>query len=524
MITRRVMKCFAILPLLFFVLSQGYSQQASSQKDCYPNAPQVLVDVVKKVATDIVSSNDADKLGSLFSDIFLYTVADAVDPTDEDVPLRTLAAYQYLGETARTDKHIGATAKSLGSTSIMEKPGFAQLLSYAIEHGAIQQEVSSTGLTLSTSPYAFFAMVRGDTAETYKEAGFLKRIGASTTFNISNQNSVLENVNRKQLTEWSIRARLYGDRSTRSEKFQKFWTKEIKPHIQRRLNEITGAHSLIGDDENLEVIRRKMVDPARLDDPESKELSLRDKIADYLKNHTSETMEKKNSEIEGMILCHMKKFLFDPIRKGEIKIDHQTRLVINTDVIPSLVEAHKELGRARQLLDRYLTQFNKGPLLTLAFTNHLTTIDSGYSDFKLLFEQDVRPVKVVANAWVSVYHNPDSMINQERVRDYGVAVSFEGKTNNPFATSAPDLNKVIYSFSGRYQRMKENEGLLERKADIVVVQFKLELPIAMGISLPFSVTYASATEMNKEKVVRSSFGVNFDVDKLFALTRGVLKR
>ena len=168
-------------------------------------------------------------------------------------------------------------------------------------------------------------------------------------------------------------------------------------------------------------------------------------------------------------------------------------------------------------------QFNKGPLLTLAFTNHLTTIDSGYSDFKLLFEQDVRPVKVVANAWVSVYHNPDSMINQERVRDYGVAVSFEGKTNNPFATSAPDLSKVIYSFSGRYQRMKENEGLLERKADIVVVQFKLELPVAMGISLPFSVTYASATEMNKEKVVRSSFGINFDVDKLFALTRGVLK-
>ena len=232
MIPRRLLKCFVVCIFVFFVWAKTYSSQTSSQKEGYPNAPPILVDSVKKMVEDIVKYYDPEnpgpglsKLRTKFNEIFLYTVADAVAPPNEDVPIRTLIAYQYLGETARTDKHTGSPAKSPGSTSILEKPGFAQLLSYAIEHGAVQQEVSGTSLTISTSPYAFFAMAKGDTAETYKDAGFLKRIGASATFNISNQSSILENVNQKQLTAWSIRFRLYGDRSTRYKKFQEFWTK-----------------------------------------------------------------------------------------------------------------------------------------------------------------------------------------------------------------------------------------------------------------------------------------------------------
>lgn len=530
MIQSKLVKCFMVLILLFFVWSQSYTQQASSQNEGYPNAPKVLLDNVKIVVEDIVSNYDpenpvasAARLGSKFNEIFLYTVADAIAYSSEEVTLRNLEVYKYIGETARTDKHTGASAKSIGSTSILEKPGFAQLLSYAIEHGAVQQEVSGTSLTLSSSPYAFFAMAKGDTAETYKNAGFLKRMGASVTFNISNQDSSLENVNMKQLTAWSIRFRLYGDRSTRSKKFQEFWIRDIKPSIQRRLNDITKGQSLLDKDANLKKIRRKMVVPASADDSESKKLSLRSKIEDYLKDSPEETEEKKISEIGEMILGHMKKFLFDPIMEGEIEINPQIRSLINTEVIPSLAVAHKELEQAGQKLDQYLTQFSKGPLFTFGFTNHLSTIDSNYSDFTLLFEQDVRPLKVVANAWVSVYHDPDPLMNQERVRDYGIAISFEGKTANPFATSTADLSKVTYSFSGRYQRMEENIGLPDRNPDIAVAQFKLELPIALGISLPFSITYANATEFNNEKVVRSSFGISFDIDKLFALTRQVLK-
>ena len=513
----KVTHWITIFILLLFVCLQAYAQQESSQEGSYPSAPQVLVDEVRKVVTDIVNYNDVSKLDAKFSDIFLYTVADAIGS------LSTLTAYKYISETARTDKQIGASARSTGSTSILEKPGFAQLLSYAIEHGAVQQDVSGTALTLSSSPYAFFAMASGDTAETYEKAGFLKRIGASATFNISNQNSMLEDVNWKQLTEWSLQFRLYGDRSTRSKKFQEFWLKEIKPYIQRRLIEITAAQSLLGEDENLDKLRGNMLNPSKSEDPQLKRLSLRDKISKYLKDHADKTKDEKMSVIEELILAHMKEFLLDPIIKNEIRIDPKLRTALVDKVIPSLELAHKELEQAGQILDQYLTKFNKGPLLTLAYTNHRTTTNSCYSDLKLLFEQDVRPLKLVANAWVALYHNPDPAINQERIRDYGIAISFEGKANNPFAMSTSDLGKVTYSFSGRYQRMEENNGLPDRKANIVVAQLKVEMPIAMGISLPFSFSYASATELNMEKEVRASFGISFDMDKLFALSRKILK-
>lgn len=518
MVKGSLTKCVVFLTALLILGAEAYSQQ-----DGYPDAPRLLLDAVNKVAKDIVSSKNVNRLGSALNSIFFYTVADSLAPENKDVPIRTIEAYQYLGETARTDKHMGASAKSSGSTSILEKPGFAQLLGYAIEHGAIQQKIASTALTLSTSPYAIFAMVNGDTAQSYEKAGFLKRIGTSATFNISNQNNVLENVDWNQLSEWAIQFRLVGDRSTRSKKFQEFWASEIKPKIQRRLNVISGAQSLIGEDKNLEKIRRKMSDPSSDDDPKLKEQSLRDKIQEYLSESKDETSAKQISDIEELILRHMKKFLFDPIRKNEIIISHQTRVVINTQAIPSLAEAHRELEQARQLLDRYLTEFNKGPLLTLAFTDHRRINESDYSDIKLLYEQDVRPLKVVSNVWIAFYHDPDPSINQERIRDFGLAVSFEGKANNPFAVSAADMSKITYSFSGRYQRMGENKGVSERTPDIVVAQFKLDLPITLGISLPFSFSYASSTEQNKENEMRFSFGVNFDVDKLYALTRKILR-
>jgi len=116
------------------------------------------------------------------------------------------------------------------------------------------------------------------------------------------------------------------------------------------------------------------------------------------------------------------------------------------------------------------------------------------------------------------------MKNQERWRDIAAAISFEGKANSPFNIGEADLSKITYSFNFRYQRMRENRGQPDKKADLAVAQFKLELPIKLGVSLPFSVTYANATELIKEKEVRGNFGITFDVDKLFALTRSALKQ
>jgi hypothetical protein len=47
-------------------------------------------------------------------------------------------------------------------------------------------------------------------------------------------------------------------------------------------------------------------------------------------------------------------------------------------------------------------------------------------------------------------------------------------------------------------------------------QFKFSIPILDGIDFPVSFTFASRTELVKEKEVRGQFGFTFDVSRLIA--------
>jgi hypothetical protein len=113
-------------------------------------------------------------------------------------------------------------------------------------------------------------------------------------------------------------------------------------------------------------------------------------------------------------------------------------------------------------------------------------------------------------------------MNQRTVRDFAAAISFEGIAGrSPFLSSSgnEDQSRITFAFTGRYQRLLENRHMSGRKADWAVAQFKIEVPFLTGVRLPFSGTYANATELIKEDKVRANFGLTFDADKLFAVTR-----
>lgn len=62
-----------------------------------------------------------------------------------------------------------------------------------------------------------------------------------------------------------------------------------------------------------------------------------------------------------------------------------------------------------------------------------------------------------------------------------------------------------------------------KKADIGVAQFKVEIPLAAGMSIPLSVSAATATELLDESETQGHFGFTFDLDK-FAAVRKLFKR
>lgn len=501
--------------------------------DCYSDAPVRLEKAAEATAIKITGQvsqaaaagktlDDDETLEAIneefeshYNELAYLTVADALFTSDskDKMQLRKLTFQEFSAETARTDKQIGASARSSGSTSVAEKPSFSDLLSFAIEHGAIQKEVSGTSLTLSSSPYALIAAVKGDTSDIYRQYDFFNRIGLSANFNIDNQDNVLASATRRQLNEWSAKFRLNSDHTARGAEFSKFWKEEIRPLIERRaIVLVAGFDEAFNKVEYLRKLRK----------------SVRDKfegapgfLVTTLKANTSRSQPEQVASIKQEILCRLKSEVYEPVKaQGLDKIDQAFRDFLNQS-IADLANAQLAAEEGRAAVKAKLKELAGKPTSSFAYTNMRPAAGSTYSVFKLMYEQAAfNPMKILANAGVSMYHNPDRAMNQQRIRDVALALSFNGSVaRSPFVTTDMDESQITYSFAGRYQRMMENRHVAGKKADIAAAQFKLEIPLFTALSLPLSITYTNATEEGKHDHVRFNFGFNFDADKLAALFR-----
>ena len=485
---------------------------------CYPNVPKIIECDVDRMAIQ-ASAPGADVatiVEGQFDLLFSETVIDAFSNSNT-VNIRQLTPYQYIGETARTDKQIGSPASSKGSTSAAEKPGWADILGFAVEHGAIQQAVSGTTLTLSTTPYAFFVPTENDTAAAYAKYGNYRRVALSATFNISNQDSPLSNARRQSLSNYSVKVRLSPDRSPRSQTFQDKWATDIKPTIQKDLALISGIMQTVLKQPG----GHKYVDDILDGVPGSR--GLIDEVND-IASSTTKTIPQKQTEIKNKILCALDTRVFQQTKEdgtGLVKIDATTRRRILDEFVPALFEAQAERVRASKLVQKIFDEMDKKWMGTLAFTNNRAPTGSNYSEIKFLFQNYIgqSPVKVIANAGFSFYNRPDPLLNQQRLRDFAVAFSLEGKRKSPFIADALDQSQMTFSLTGRYERLRENQGMAMRTPDIGIAQFRLDLPIGEGMSIPLSLTYANATELQKEQHVRGNFGFTFDADKFLILRR-----
>lgn len=478
----------------------------------YADAPPILTDIVGKAAGDVAQ----DETNPLFNvpEMLLYTTIDAASPTSSEL-LRGLEAYQYLSETARTDKQLGGASNSNGAVSAIEKPGFASLLGFAVEHGAIDKKSDGTNLTLSTSLYSLYLIGKENNAATYQRAGVLNRIGASATFSLENTTDELANARRNNLSEWSARARLFGDRSTRSKKFQRFWDEKIAPLIDARLmalgEPIEHLTSAADAPEDYKFLRVQAGNCLRA------VVSSRITEVDY----KAASVAERTKMLTDVLLSRLRSNVYNRIKTGQLRLSDTIVTAIETRYVPNLKAALDDLKRAGGEIEKKLEEIQAGPMATFAYTNFRIPTGSDYSETKFLFEQDkgfFGPLKLMGNLGLSFYHRPDPLLNQERTRDFFAALSFEGTSNSPF-TEAENKSKITYSFVGRYQRLFENRGVRGRTADIGTLQFVTEIPLFKGLSLPFSVTYSSATEEEKKQGFRFNFGTRLDMDKLFDLLK-----
>jgi hypothetical protein len=187
--------------------------------------------------------------------------------------------------------------------------------------------------------------------------------------------------------------------------------------------------------------------------------------------------------------------------------------------IADLAAAELEAEEGRKEVQAEIKRLDDKPVASISYTNVRPANGSYYSVFKGLYLQKAfAPMKITANGELSIYHNPDPKLNQQRLRDALFTLALEGKLGrSPFVSTTLDESPITFSFSGSYQRMLENTKGTNKKADLGSGQFKLEIPVFTGFSLPLAVTYTNATEEQKKRHFRFNFGFGLDADKLAAL-------
>jgi len=477
----------------------------------YTDAPEILSDLTTNLAIAVINANDPELAGQAGTQMVLYTVLDAASPTSSQL-IHSLEAYRYIGETARTDKQLGGSADSNGAVSSIEKPGFAQLLGFAVEHGGITKENDGTNLTLSTSLYSLYALGTKDTAENYARAGILNRVGLAATFAVDDKDNELANARRNNLSEWSAKVRLFGDRSSRSPGFQKIFAEKIKPAIQGRLKSLGKP---------MEELAKNNPAYGNLEDAALDTLPDEVKARMACPDYTAADSDQKKKILSEVILGRLRTAVYDPVHNHTFDLEASDIGRIEREFLPNIKVALDNYVQADSELKEIFSDLQKGPLLTFAYTNHRVPTASDYSETKFLFEQDkglFAPLKLSTNVGMSFYNRPNRSLNQQKVRDYFAALSFEGTSDSPF-TEAENKSKITYSFVGRYQRLLENRGVQGKTADVGTLQFITEIPLFKGLSLPFAVTYSSATEEEKKQGFRFNFGTRLDMDKLFDLLR-----
>jgi hypothetical protein len=495
----------------------------------YPDVPQRLDKMVEATALLVVREAVKDRAKGLpiekdtldipgrvkahYDEMVYLTVADALFSAPEKVALSELKWQEFTAETKRTDKQNGASTRAGGSTTIAEKPGFSDLLAFAVEHGAIQKEVSTTSLTLSTSPYAIIASTQGDTSDIYRKYDFFNRIGVSANFNLGNQDNVLANASRKQLNEWSVKVRLNRDRTARGADFQDFWNTTVLPKIAQRAIVLTTAFvAAFNNQKDLQVLHENVF--KKFNGPTGF-------VVSNLASTASASEADQVASLKKEILCRLRSEVYKPVKaRTTVKVDAEFIAILNNSIV-EFAKAQKLAEEGRQDIKDEIKLLNDKPTASISYSNLRPASGSYYSVFKGMYLQKTfSPMKMLANAELAFYHKPDARMNQQRIRDVTVALSFEGSAGrSPFVTTDLDESQVSYSFTGSYQRMMENRHVANKKADIGTAQFKLEIPISTGFKLPVSITYANSTEQKNKSHFRFNFGFGLDTDKLAALLR-----
>jgi len=383
-------------------------------------------------------------------------------------------------ETSRTDKQVGATVSTPGSTSLVSKGSVPSILALAVENGALTQTVGGTTTTLRgnfvglvnlAQNKGFLNSFPGPNEPTI---AILERFSFALTFD-ANQNSVAPapvtiGSGTVGLSGYSFRANIYNHRDPRDPSnapafhgFQSALAMPLNIATTRALGGVIAGPNF-------------------------------GKFESWLKEALSQLTQATTATVDAVLDSQMQSF----------KI---MALTADPQVVPKARTALEAFGNFQVALKTLVTEIARKPILAVEYTGSQELHLPDLSNLRLIAEYTLKSgIDLLANSDVTLFDGP-VVGTKSRVRDYKVSAEWTAPLGDATKPSA------VFSLAGLVQRIPRNVPMQALRGDLRVFQAKLTIPLTNnGIQISISFTYANRTELLNQTERRLNFGLTFDLD------------
>ena len=402
---------------------------------------------------------------------------------------------RFIAEANRLDKQVGASSRGSGTTNLVTSGSVPRILGFAMETGAITQKVSGTSVTFQTNPAGLAqALAKGaealgaspDDTATQNTLNFLRRFNVGLTFDAAKDKEKAFAGRYQELEQFSTQIYLYNHRDPTHPSWSTLW-QTFGQNVGNGLPNVLNALAVdLSNQTGFKALK-----------------------AETQKRLLAATTD---AEIEMVILDHADKMAaFVSDRMSGLMLTEWAQYLRTQNKAYAAV-ARSQIWTFEYQLDRPPVQ--EAPADVANASRAIEAPD--LSTFRLIW---VRPFLGASDMTITGSASTFNRQNAD-VRDWQVA----GKLDFPL-NGIGGLSKSQFTVAGVYFHLREsplgvpvtvNGVEVDRTGDIGFLQARLRVPLGdSGISVPFSITYASRTELIKdESELRGNLGFTLDVDKL----------
>jgi hypothetical protein len=385
------------------------------------------------------------------------------------------SSFIAVANNTRTDLQVGANSGAAAATSVVEKTGAADLLSLAIERGAVNSTTNGTALTLQSTPYMLLGFVGvRDSPQNWRDYASLRHIALAATF--SSGSDVTAKGDFSSIDSGEVKWTVLGNRSPRdaalTDAFLKVATLPVQTADETKTAVCTQLNNFVTTAQIIQFATDSA--PVALDAQRSTKLRAQ----------------------------------LDSIFKGLNFTDNNLRAAASACASATIAAEEKANGESAMLqtMTAAYLALNKTKQLSLAVSSHRDPKTSDFATVKVLYGYDAAPK-------LSVNLNAEGNFNQHTKSASGAQLhqwrSFTVEAGSTLGRFNDD--RFDATFSGKLWR---NQDTANR--NVGVVQIKANVYISSTMTLPLSLSYANKPVDNIKKGWQFNLGLGSLLDSVLS--------